>query len=400
MGLRKVLSATLALGLLLLPAIWAQTVAAKKPASKNTAPKKSSKRATSKRPAASTAVRKRPVTTASAQQPKAKSRGTRRRRRVREPLPPVDPTVGDSLNGEDLIVREAAVAALGTVNGTVVVTDPNSGRVLTIVNQRLALSPGEQPCSTVKLPVALAALSEGMITRTTAIRLSRRVSMNLTEALAHSNNRYFEELGRRIGFQKWRERVSEFGFGELAGYQINGEQLGTLPQQPAKFGGVARMSSFGFEINFTPLQLSAFVSAVANGGTLYYLQYPRTPDELENFQPRVKRQLNVQHLLPELREGMQAAVDYGTGKRAWQPFNTVYGKTGTCSHEGQHLGWFASYEGAPDGRLAVVVLLRASRDVTGPHAAEVAGRVYRGLYERGYNAFRPAQPSVVTGAQQ
>ena len=387
MGLRKVLSVTLALGMLLLiPAIWAQAAAAKK-----SSPKRATKKHTS---------RKRPVAGASAKQAKAKKVVPRRHRRARQPLPPVDPTEGDSLNGEDLIVREAAVAALGQVNGTVVVTNPNSGRVLAIVNQKLALSPGEQPCSTVKLPVALAALSEGMITRTTAVRLSRRVSMNLTEALAHSNNRYFEEVGRRIGFQKWRERVSEFGFGELAGYQISGEQLGTLPQQPAKFGGVARMSSFGFDINFTPLQLAAFVSAVANGGTLYYLQYPRTPEESEGFQPRVKRQWNVQHLLPELREGMQAAVDYGTAKRAWQPFNTVFGKTGTCSHEGQHLGWFASYEGAPDGLLSVVVLLRASRDVNGPHAAEVAGRVYRGLYERGYHAFRPASSTVVAGAQQ
>jgi len=393
MVLRKVLSATLALGMLLLPAIWAQTTAAKKPVAK-----RPSKRAAGKRPAASSA--KRSTTRVKAQKPVTKNTKPRRRRRVREPLPPVDPTVGDSLNGEDLIVREAAVAALGTVNGTVVVTDPNSGRVLAIVNQKLALSPGEQPCSTVKLPVALAALSAGMITRTTAVRLSRRVSMNLTEALAHSNNRYFEELGRRIGFGKWREYVTEFGFGELAGYQISGEQLGTLPEQPAKFGGVARMSSFGFEINFTPLQLAAFVSAVANGGTLYYLQYPRTPEDSENFQPRVKRQLNVQHLLPELREGMQAAVDYGTAKRAWQPFNTVFGKTGTCSHEGQHLGWFASYEGAPEGQLAVVVLLRASRDVNGPHAAEVAGKVYRGLYERQYRAFRPAASTVVAGAQQ
>jgi cell division protein FtsI/penicillin-binding protein 2 len=392
MGLRKVLFAALALGILAIPVIWAQSSGS----AKKTAPKKkvSPKRTTARRPAATA---KRTTPKVAAKKPVAKSK--RRRRRARQPLPPVDPTVGDSLNGEDLIVREAAVAALGTVNGTVVVTDPNSGRVLTIVNQNLALSPGDQPCSTVKLPVALAALSEGMITRTTPIRLSRRVSMNLTEALAHSNNRYFETLGRRIGFQKWREYVSQFGFGELAGYQIPGEQLGTLPRQPAKFGGVARMSSFGFDINFTPLQLSAFVSAVANGGTLYYLQYPRTPEEADSFQPRVKRQLNVEHLLPDLREGMQAAVDYGTGKRAWQPFNTVFGKTGTCSHEGQHLGWFASYEGSPEGRLAVVVLLRASRDVTGPDAAEVAGRVYRGLYERNYRAFRPS-PVVAAGAGQ
>ena len=49
-----------------------------------------------------------------------------------------DSTVGDSVDGEDLVVRRAAVEALGPYNGTVVVADPNTGRLLTIVNQKLA----------------------------------------------------------------------------------------------------------------------------------------------------------------------------------------------------------------------------------------------------------------------
>src|SRR5579859_1548024 len=49
-----------------------------------------------------------------------------------------DSTQGDSVDGEDLMVRRAAVAALGPHNGSIVVADPNSGRILTIVNQKLA----------------------------------------------------------------------------------------------------------------------------------------------------------------------------------------------------------------------------------------------------------------------
>lgn len=314
------------------------------------------------------------------------------RRPVRKD-PPVDPSIGDDVNGEDLIVRQAALEALGPRNGTVVVVDPNSGRALSIINQKLALSSGEQPCSTIKLPVALAALSEGLITRDTKIKLTRRSSMNLVQAMAHSNNRFFEELGRRMGFEKWSQYVSQFGFGELAGYHIPGEQLGALPAEPARFGGVARMSSFGEEVSVTPLQLAAFVSAVGNGGTLYYMQYPRTPEELEGFQPRVKRQLKVQNLLGDLREGMMAVVDYGTGRRAAQPFDTVLGKTGTCSHAGEHLGWFASYEGNQEAHLSVVVLLRGGYHAGGSYAAEVAGRVYKNLHERNYFALAPAVSS-------
>ena len=46
------------------------------------------------------------------------------------------------------------------------------------------------------------------------------------------------------------------------------------------------MCSFGEGISMTPLATGALVSAVANGGTLYYLQHPTTPEEAVNFQPR------------------------------------------------------------------------------------------------------------------
>src|SRR5215469_12146687 len=65
--------------------------------------------------------------------------------------PPFDPTVGDNVDGDDLTVRRAAVDALGNQNGSVVVVDPANGRVLTIVNQRLAYDSGFIPCSTIKL---------------------------------------------------------------------------------------------------------------------------------------------------------------------------------------------------------------------------------------------------------
>ena len=107
---------------------------------------------------------------------------------------------GDQTRGEDPIVRQAAIDALGNMNGTVVAIEPTSGRVLAMVNQRLALSSGAQPCSTIKLSVALAALSEGVIDAQTQVALGGRSRMNLTMALAKSNNAYFEAVGRKLGF--------------------------------------------------------------------------------------------------------------------------------------------------------------------------------------------------------
>src|ERR1700739_4106698 len=149
---------------------------------------------------------------------------------------------GDITAGENPIVRQAAIDALGNMNGTVVAIEPTSGRILAMVNQHLALSSGAQPCSTIKLTVALAALSEGLITKETEIRLGSRSRMNLTTALAHSNNAYFEAVGRQLGFPKVSYYAHQFGLGELAGYHIQGEHLGVFPSRelPANLGGVGK----------------------------------------------------------------------------------------------------------------------------------------------------------------
>src|SRR5712672_4585759 len=156
-------------------------------------------------------------------------------------------TEGDVTAGEDPVVRQAAIDALGNLNGTVVAIEPTSGRVLAMVNQKLALSSGAQPCSTIKLSVALAALSEGLVSKETQVALGRRSRMNLTMALARSNNAYFEALGRKLGFEKVAYYAHEYGLGELAGYDITGEQPGTYPEEvlPEKLGGVGKMCSLG-----------------------------------------------------------------------------------------------------------------------------------------------------------
>jgi penicillin-binding protein 2 len=306
-------------------------------------------------------------------------------------------TQGDITAGEDPIVRQAAIEALGNMNGTVVALDPNSGRILAMVNQKLALSEGAQPCSTIKLSVALAALSENVVTKDTEFKLSRYRSINLTEALAISNNAYFEALGRKLGFEKVAYYAHQFGLGELAGWNIQGEHLGEYPTEvlDSKLGGVGKMCSFGESISMTPLQLGAMVGAIANGGTLYYLQHPTSPEDVVNFKPVVKRQLQIAPLIPEMTDGMAGAVDYGTARTVHYNFSEeqIMGKTGTCSKDGTRFGWFASFANTQYGRIVVVVFLRGGRPTYGPKAAEIAGHMYRGLYDKSFFAASPVTPA-------
>jgi cell division protein FtsI/penicillin-binding protein 2 len=296
-----------------------------------------------------------------------------------------DSTVGDNADGEDLEVRRSAVEALGAYNGSVVVVDPKTGRILTIVNQKLALGGGFQPCSTIKVSVALAALSERVVGGDG--KLFQHGGYNLTQALAHSNNFYFATLGTKLGFDKVSYYAHLFGYGEKAGLDIPGESAGRFPAEPPTNGGVGMLTSFGEEIAQTPLQLAALMSALANGGTLYYLQYPRTPQETAELVPRIKRQLDIGNVIPELKPGMLAAVEYGTARRAQQD-EPIAGKTGTCTDGNTHLGWFGSFDDVGNHKLVVVVLLTGGRmpSTPGPLAAGIAGDVYRSLAQKNYLA--------------
>jgi beta-lactamase class D len=310
-----------------------------------------------------------------------------------------DSTAGDNTDGEDLVIRKAAVDALGPYNGTVVVTDPDSGRILSIVNQKLALKGAYQPCSTVKVMVSLASLGEGLVDPDTKVRITRRTSLSMTTALAMSNNMYFAHLGQELGFDRVQKYGKEFGLGEKAGLDIPGEEAGFLADE-APQTGVGMMTSFGDGIRLTPLELTGIISAVANGGTLYYLQYPKSAAEIDRFIPRIKRTLDVGNLTREIRPGMMGAVEYGTARRAvFDPNSPVYGKTGTCTDTAQpgvHLGWFGSFNDTPKNRIAVVVLLTGGRGISGPIASGIAGNVYHNLATVHYfETNQPGRPQQV-----
>ncbi|MEP7352450.1 MAG: penicillin-binding transpeptidase domain-containing protein, partial [Acidobacteriota bacterium] len=249
----------------------------------------------------------------------------------------------DVIEGDDAVARNAAVAALGHLNGTIVISDAETGRILTVVNQKKAYQSGYQPCSTIKIPVALAALSETLVDRLTQIRIYGNTKVAMTEALAKSSNPYFASLGEKLGFERVSYYARLYGLGEKASIGIPEEQPGILPAKtPAS--GMGMMTSFGDGITITPLEMASLMGAVANGGTLYYLQYPKNRQEAVALQPKIKRKLDIGNLIDEIKPGMMGAVEYGTARRIGvkdddQP---IYGKTGTCTdtRTPTHLGWF------------------------------------------------------------
>ena len=105
----------------------------------------------------------------------------------------------------------------------------------------------------------------------------------------------------------------------------------------------------------------------------------------------MKRTLDIAEVIPSLTPGMLGAVEFGTAHRARQD-EAIAGKTGTCSENHTHLGWFGSYINVGGRKLVAVVLLTGGRPVSGPVAAGIAGQFYHLLSEQNY--FATARPLI------
>jgi penicillin-binding protein 2 len=288
----------------------------------------------------------------------------------------------DNLAGEDMQVRQVAINALGNHAGTVVVMDPMNGKVYSMVNQEWAVRRGFKPCSTIKLVTGVAGLSENIIPQPQITPVSDRSKLELTGALARSDNSYFERVGGGLGFDKMIHYAKEMGLGEKTGANVPFEFAGRLPEMKPGFE-LRRMFSYadGFEV--TALQLGSLVSAMANGGKLLVPQIPTGHEASSKLKPKVRRKLDIDgNVLQRMIPGMIGSVNYGSGRKAYDPLQTVAGKTGTCNGgNGSWVGLFTSYAPLANPRLAVVVITRGT-DAHHHLPAAVAGRIYRDLHNR------------------
>ncbi|MGI9036585.1 MAG: penicillin-binding transpeptidase domain-containing protein [Pyrinomonadaceae bacterium] len=284
----------------------------------------------------------------------------------------------DNTDGEDLEVRRAAVNALQGHAGTIVVLEPQTGKVLSIVNQDWAIRKGFKPCSTIKLVTATAGINEKVIDESGNIE-TRRFPMELNDALAFSNNSYFQTVGSTgLGNTKMITYARALGLGEPTGINAENESVGKLPYG----NNNARIYSHGDDFEVTPLQLATLVSAISNGGKLLVPQIPHTGFQKTDFRVQYKRGINVAPAtLQEILPGMVGAVNYGTARRSGAGAFAAAGKTGSCIGQGSWLGLFASVAPVANPQIAVVVVTRGAGE-RGKYAAAIAGKVYQALAPR------------------
>jgi hypothetical protein len=285
--------------------------------------------------------------------------------------------LNDVTEGEDLQVRQAAVNALGDRAGTVVVMESKTGRVVTMVNQDWAIRDSFKPCSTIKLVTGVAGVSENVIDQEGNI-VGESSRMDLNDALAYSNNGYFQRVGVKMGNSKMIEYAKDLGLGQKTGINAEGEVPGKLPYG----NNNARVYSHGDDFEVTPLQLAVMVSAIANNGQKVVPFIPRTRTEASRVKANFHGNVGLpQRTIEGVIPGMIGAAEYGTARRGVDSSMGVAGKTGSCIGKGTWVGLFASVAPVEDPKYAVVVITRGQGE-RGKYAAAVAGRVYEALNGR------------------
>ena len=317
--------------------------------------------------------------------PAAASR--RRRRSAARPRLPALPSlvVPASASARDLEVGEACRRGLEGTSGAVVAMDPYTGRVIALVNPLRGMATAYQPCSVFKIVVAIAGLTEGVITPDSVYNCTGGCwlwpghgPLNLRKALAQSCNPYFAWVGEKLGYERVHRYAELLGLGSPSGINLEGEAAGRIPAA-VRPSAVGHLSSHAAGIATSALQLAVVLSATVNGGIIYQPQVSGP----EGFVARERWRLPPGTVLGGLSEGFLSAVNEGSASNAFDPDIVVAGKTGTCSG----LGWFASYAPADRPEVVVVVFVRPG---SGHVASAVAGRIYQSLY-------KPAVPALAVG---
>ena len=221
-------------------------------------------------------------------------------------------------------------------------------------------------------------------------------------AFIRSSNSYFIDHGLKLGWEKLLAMGHRFRLGETSGIRIGEEQDGDFPTwekaREAGWGpGKLANISIGQEITVTPVQMAVVLSAVANGGNVFW---PRVVDRLEpadvlSEEPAVNvkpGQLRDRIELPRrvwdlVRAAMRddVADDEGSGKASRLKDLAVCGKTGTAEIKGNgrkdKVTWFASFAPYEAPRYVVIVMVESGGSGGGT-CAPVAKQIYQHLQGR------------------
>ncbi|MGA8144492.1 MAG: penicillin-binding transpeptidase domain-containing protein [Candidatus Acidiferrales bacterium] len=319
---------------------------------------------------------------------------------------------------------ERAIEETHANNGTVVVQDPNSGKLLAVAvrptfdpnnagsfsdDDRMdrAVTAAYEPGSTFKIVTMTGAIENGVAAPTDlvdcqmgSILVAGRLIhdwhpfgvLSVRDVLANSSDVGSIKIALRLGAPKFYDTIRAFGVGQATGIELPGENRGLL--RPVENWTASSIGSIaiGQEVSVTPVQIISAISAIANGGTLYR---PRIVNEVRGgvspyARPAVEpEQVTDAKTAATVRQMMETVVLEGTGKPAQLNGYTAAGKSGTAQKIDPATGRYspnqynASFVGfAPVNDPVVTILVVLDSPEGAHHGGQVGGPVFKRIAEQ------------------
>jgi penicillin-binding protein 2 len=256
------------------------------------------------------------------------------------------------------------------------------------------------PCgSTIKPFIALAGLDAGMIDENRVFETCRgeyymgrrsfgcwkiHGRLALVDAIIHSCDVYFYQLGRYLGIDTISTRLKSFGFGRTTGIDLPQEKAGILPDRNWFAGRYGKYWTEGHILNLsigqgdllvTPLQLACAYSLLVNGGKIP-TPHLRKAQKVSYFSSGINPAA-----IEVVSRGLKGVVAVGTGVMAQVQNVAIGGKTGTAEnpHGGDH-SWFVGYAPADAPKILVCILVENAGH-GGSVAAPIAGKIMNAFFQ-------------------
>ena len=245
-----------------------------------------------------------------------------------------------------------------------------------------------EPGSTMKTFVIAAALREGLVQPNTkfyceqgVFRVGDRIireaeskekfeDLTVSEILAFSSNVGTTKIAFKMGAEKLRQGLLDYGFTQKSGLDFPGEGRGLmnpLPWRPHLLSNI----SFGHGVATTPLQIANAFAAIANGGVLnkpYMVQAIRDGETgaVTEVKPQSVRRVLSAEQAAQMRAMLLGVTTEGSGKNARVDGYLVAGKTGTAQKvnpngrgylKGAYISSFGGFVPANDPRFVIYVAL-------------------------------------------
>ena len=346
-------------------------------------------------------------------------------------------TLDHTIQSNAETVLRATVARWHAKSATAIVLDPRTGAILAMagapgfdanyyprvpraLQRNRTVTDTYEPGSTFKLVTVAAALSEGLVTPSTAFTLPYSIhvadriihdaesrgteTMTVAKILSKSSNVGAITLAELLRKQRLSSWISRFGFGKQTRVDFPGESSGIVLPPEHWSGSTIGNVPIGQGIAVTPVQMASAYASIANGGVWVR---PHLVARIANKRSALARRRVVsRRIAGELVSMLRNVVLEGTGTLAAIPGYHVAGKTGTASKPDAHGGYsdsryVASFVGfVPATAPRVVVLVTVDEPKGAIWGGVVAAPAFQQIarFDLQYLEAPPDAPSATAAA--